>query len=249
MSHPYVYLGLALALAMALPQATCVDTGTLNPEVRRDAEGNSASTDIASVPASDLFEVAQRLSTPVPIPRNSQLQISLLWNTGVDLDLVVQESDGSEISEANRVSPITGGMLLRVDESGFGPEIVDYLTVPEGKYQVFVKYAGELSGDTGATGAVAGSPFYTKTRDGANAQGGGFGGEDDLGSSETGATGDTGDLAALIDTTPTTDWDVRIIFNGKVFYLEGSLDVGDQDHVATISSAGGNAKGQGVEPN
>jgi hypothetical protein len=74
-------------------------------------------------------------------------QFTLIWDTGVDLDLHVIEPGGSEIYWENR-NGAQGGELDVDDIDGFGPENVYYMQGkgPPGDYKWFVHYFGGLAG-------------------------------------------------------------------------------------------------------
>lgn len=88
--------------------------------------------------------VVRRGRAALPMLRRGGLgtgdvQITLTWDNGADLDLYVTEPGGTTISYNNRSSP-SGGKLDVDDTNGFGPENVFWArgTAPRGQYRVEV---------------------------------------------------------------------------------------------------------------
>lgn len=69
------------------------------------------------------------------------VQVTLTWDTAVDLDLWVTDPDGEKIYYGNDQSA-TGGRLDRDDVEGFGPENIFWESgmAPTGEYKVEVDY-------------------------------------------------------------------------------------------------------------
>jgi len=81
------------------------------------------------------------------------LQISLSWDTGVDLDLHVTDPQGERINWLNSISE-SGGNLDRDDTDGFGPENIFWLSnTPNGEFLVEVNHYSGL-GDTQYTATI-----------------------------------------------------------------------------------------------
>ncbi len=86
---------------------------------------------------------------------SGELQVTLTWDNGTDMDLHVIEPSGEEIDFTNRTSA-TGGMLDVDDTSGFGPENIFWQSAPDGAYQVFVvHFCCESEGSTGTTVTIS----------------------------------------------------------------------------------------------
>ena len=68
-------------------------------------------------------------------------QASLTWNTTADLDLWLEQPDGSRIWYVNPSSGTTGGQLDVDDVDGFGPENIFFESAPpSGTYTVRVDH-------------------------------------------------------------------------------------------------------------
>lgn len=67
------------------------------------------------------------------------VQITLTWNDGADLDIHVIDPNGEEIYYAHQYSA-SGGVLDIDDINGYGPENIFWQTnhAPSGNYQVYV---------------------------------------------------------------------------------------------------------------
>jgi hypothetical protein len=101
----------------------------------------------AGVPDFSFINDSNRWSDPVTVTTRAvsvgsgTLQASLTWNTTADLDLWVEEPDGTTIAYYNSVSSTTGGQLDVDDVDGYGPENIFYEeTPPAGTYTVKVDH-------------------------------------------------------------------------------------------------------------
>jgi hypothetical protein len=268
MSMPY--LCAALILATALPiLPPCVQPPL--PEPQDNGDGDT-STPLQGQNPSDLFLQAELLGTSVSTG-NGELQVALLWDELVDLDLLVVEPSGFTVGhpfftsfrgDIGPSSPVTDGQLLRLDDDGFGPEVIEYNTVTAGDYLVFVFYfgrgafmpeeAGGAGGGTGDTGDGGGGTGGGGTGgDGGGGPPGPGGGPEfkakafaDEFKNAAQSTGQGIDLPSENDLLeegvdpvvgPLVRFDVRVIFNGRVSYFEGTINaIGDQSSIATVSA-------------
>lgn len=104
---------------------------------------------------SDLWSSPTYVNVIAQPARSGPLQLTLTWNNTADIDLYMEEPDGTVIFygspfRLDRGSPVQspGGGALDVDDTnGFGPENIYYESEPalSGAYSVHVEhYAGEL---------------------------------------------------------------------------------------------------------
>lgn len=101
----------------------------------------------AGVPDFSFITDSSRWSDPVTVTTRAvsvgsgTFQASLTWNTTADLDLYVEEPDGTTIAYFNRISSTTGGQLDVDDLNGYGPENIFYEEAPpSGTYTVKVDH-------------------------------------------------------------------------------------------------------------
>ena len=110
-----------------------------------------------------------------PEPKaNSDLAVTITWNTTSDVDLWVTEPGGVRCSYQNP-STSNGGKLLEDNTTGFGPELYTIARAPRGEYVIFVNHyraAGPTTVEVEVT-RFAGTPNQTTQRYTVNLQGNG----------------------------------------------------------------------------
>lgn len=101
----------------------------------------------AGVPDFSFINDSSSWSDPVTVTTRAvsvgsgSFQASLTWNTTADLDLWVDEPDGTRIIYFNPISSTTGGELDVDDTDGYGPENIFYDEAPPaGTYTVKVNH-------------------------------------------------------------------------------------------------------------
>ncbi|ASP40133.1 hypothetical protein CHH28_16265 [Bacterioplanes sanyensis] len=101
----------------------------------------------------------QTLELLVEAVATSPVQVSLTWNSEVDLDLWVVEPGGEKIYFADQISEESLGWLDYDNVRGYGPENITYaFQVPAGDYKIVVDYfSGSARTDYDVVVAVGGN--------------------------------------------------------------------------------------------
>lgn len=126
------------------------------PLLVNDTVAEVAGLDDIDISNPDNWLGLQLLDLVVEAVATSPVQVSLTWNSQVDLDLWVVEPSGEKIYFGDQISEESLGWLDYDNVQGYGPENITYaFQVPEGDYKIVVDYfSGSVDADYDVVVAV-----------------------------------------------------------------------------------------------